>query len=150
MKVEHFEASAAFGPGKNQRNWPRVVLTFHSPVTRGGDGALEIDSGKQLQCYITLNHDMADETPIAYSYSPSGSTIELIDLARTRPSTRLSSRVSSAGSSLSWHPKLTLYRLLVILSTVGLTAAKTATSYLNLAFASITLEWILGVVVFLL
>ena len=93
---------------------------------------------------------MADETPIAYSYSPSGSTIELIDLASARPSTQLSSRVSSVESSLSWHPKLTLYRLLVILSSVGLTAAKTATSYLNLTFASITLEWILGVVVFLL
>jgi len=49
----------------------------------------------------------------------------------------------------SWHPKLTLYRLLVIFSTVGLVAAKGATSYLNLTYASITLEWILSVVVFL-
>ena len=93
---------------------------------------------------------MADGTPIDYPYSPSGSTIELIDLADTRPSTRLSSQVSLAGSSVLWLPKLTLYRLLVIVSTVGLAAAKTATSLLNLTFASITLEWILGVVVFLL
>ena len=87
---------------------------------------------------------------IDYSNSPSGLTIELVDLANTRPSSRPSSPVSSAGSSVSWHPKLTLYRLLVIVSTIGLAVAKTATSYLNLTFASITLEWILGVVVFLL
>jgi len=97
---------------------------------------------------------MVNGRPIDYSHSPSGSTIELLDLASTRPSTRLSSHLPSAGSSLdsnlSWHPKLTLYRLLVIVSTVGLAVAKTATSYLNLTFASITLEWILGVVVFLL
>ncbi|KIM40719.1 hypothetical protein M413DRAFT_166675 [Hebeloma cylindrosporum] len=92
---------------------------------------------------------MASGGPIDYSYSPSGSTIELIDLASNRQSSRLSSRSLSAGSSLSWHPKLTLYRLLVILSTVGLAAAKTATTCLNLTFASITVEWILGVAVFL-
>lgn len=91
---------------------------------------------------------MADGALIDY-YSPSGSTIELIDLAGIRPSSRPSSRIPSA-SSLSWNPKLTLYRLLVILSTVSLAIAKTATSYLNLTFASITLEWILGVVIFLL
>ncbi|KIM40716.1 hypothetical protein M413DRAFT_166659 [Hebeloma cylindrosporum] len=87
--------------------------------------------------------------PLDYSYSPSGSTIELIDLASVPQSSRPSLRISSAGLGLSWHPKLTLYRLLVILSTVGLAAAKTATSYLNLTSASITLEWILGVAVFL-
>ncbi|KIM40722.1 hypothetical protein M413DRAFT_446112 [Hebeloma cylindrosporum] len=81
--------------------------------------------------------------------SPSGSTIELIDLASAPQSSRPSLRISSAESGLSWHPKLTLYRLLVILSSVGLAAAKTATSYLNLTSASITLEWILGVAVFL-
>ncbi|KIM40704.1 hypothetical protein M413DRAFT_166535 [Hebeloma cylindrosporum] len=92
---------------------------------------------------------MAGEAPVDYSYSPSGSTIELIDLASAPQSSRPSSRISSAGTNLSWHPKLTLYRLLVILSTVGLAAAKTATSCLNLTFASITLEWISGVVVFI-
>ena len=95
---------------------------------------------------------MANRASIDYSYSesPSGSTIKLIDLSSTRPSTQLSSRESLAGSSVLWLPKLTLYRLLVIFSTVGLAAAKSATSYLNLTFASITLEWVLGVVVFLL
>ena len=94
---------------------------------------------------------MADGAPIDYSYSPSGLTIELVDLANSRPLSRPASRISSrAGSSLPWHPKLTLYRLLVIVSTVGLAAAKSATSYLNLTFASITIEWALGVVVFLL
>ena len=95
-------------------------------------------------CYSALNHIMANGAPIDYSYSP-------VDPASTRPSTRLSSRISSrAGSSVSWHPKLTLYRLLVIVTTSGLAVAKTATSLLNLNFASITLELILGVVVFLL
>ena len=84
-----------------------------------------------------------------HSYSPSGSTIEVIDLASTHPSTRLSLRVSSTGINVLWLPKLTLYRLLVIFSTAGLAAAKTATSLFNLTFVSITLEWILGVVVFL-
>jgi len=102
-------------------------------------------------CHLTLTHNMAlDGATVGYSYAPSGSSIELIDLATTRPSSRVSSRISSGEPSLSWHPKLTLYRLLVIFSTVGLAAAKTATSLLNLTFASITLEWILGVVVFLL
>jgi len=93
---------------------------------------------------------MADGAAVDSSYSPAGPTIELVDLASTRPSSQPSSRISPAGSSDSWHPKLTLYRLLVIVATVGLAVAKTATSYLNLTFASITLEWILGVVVFLL
>lgn len=92
---------------------------------------------------------MADGATINYS-SPAGPTIELNDLASVRSSSRPSSRISFTRSNLSWHPKLTPYRLLVILSTVGLAVAKTATSYLNLTFASITLEWILGVVVFLL
>ncbi|KIM40712.1 hypothetical protein M413DRAFT_28489 [Hebeloma cylindrosporum] len=92
---------------------------------------------------------MVNGASVDYSYSPSGSTIELIDFASAPQSSRPSLRISSAGSGLSWHPKLTLYRLLVILSTVGLAAAKTATSYLNLTSASITLEWILGVAVFL-
>ena len=76
--------------------------------------------------------------------------MELIDFTSTRPSSRSSSRESTTAADLSWHPKLTLYRLLVILSTVGLAVAKTTASLLNLDFASITLEWILGVVVFLL
>jgi hypothetical protein len=94
--------------------------------------------------YLNPNHNMADGAPIDYSSSsPSGSKIALIDLASTLPSSWPS---SSAGSTPSWHPELTLYRLLVVLSTVGLAVAKTATSYLNFTFASITLEWILGVV----
>jgi hypothetical protein len=93
---------------------------------------------------------MANAAWIDYAYSPSSSTSELIDLASTHHSGQASSEILSPRSNLSWHPKFTLYRLLVILSTVGLAGAKTATSYLNLTFSSITLEWILGVVVFLL
>ena len=75
-------------------------------------------SGSKEICYLTLNYNMADRAPINYSYSSSGSTIELMDLASTRPSSQPSSRISSR-SSPSWHPKLTLYRL-VILSTMCL------------------------------
>lgn len=50
----------------------------------------------------------------------------------------------------SWHPKLSLYRLLVLLATIGLGVAKAVTAYLNFNYASITLEWITGVVVFIL
>jgi len=67
----------------------------------------------------------------------------LLTFASTRQSSRPSSQISSASA------KLALYRLLVTPSTVGLAVAKTATSYLNLIFAAIALEWILGVVVFL-
>jgi len=94
---------------------------------------------------------MADAAQIDYPYySPFSSTSELIELASTHHSGQISSELLSPRSNPSWHPKLTLYRLLVILSTVGLAAAKTATFCYNLTFASITLEWILGVVVFLL
>ena len=101
--------------------------------------ALATDSGQS-----TLNRNMVNGAPID-SYSPSGSTIKLIDFSSTRPSSRPSSQILLSQLSLSWHPKLTLYRLLAIFSTVYLVIAKTATSYLNFTFASIILEWILVV-----
>ncbi|KIM40723.1 hypothetical protein M413DRAFT_166742 [Hebeloma cylindrosporum] len=90
---------------------------------------------------------MVNGTPVDHScsYSAPGSTIDL----DARQSSRPSCVISSKRADPPWHPKLTLYRLLVILSTLGLAAVKTVTSYLDLSFASITLEWILGVVVFL-
>ena len=105
--------------------------------------------GSEELRHLTLSREMPiDGAPI--DYAPSGSTIELIDFANTLLSSSPSPRISPTESNLSWHPKLTVYRLLVILSTVGLAIAKSATSYLDLTSASITLEWILGVVVFLL
>ncbi|KIM40764.1 hypothetical protein M413DRAFT_28531 [Hebeloma cylindrosporum] len=56
---------------------------------------------------------------------------------------------ASADGPPAWHPKLTLYRLLVIFSIIGIGTAKAVTSCLNLAYTSITLEWILSVVLFL-
>ncbi|KAF8148664.1 hypothetical protein B0H34DRAFT_811867 [Crassisporium funariophilum] len=56
----------------------------------------------------------------------------------------------STTTGRAWHPKLTIYRILVITSTLGLAVAKSATSFLKLTSASITIEWILGVVFFLL
>ncbi|KIM40796.1 hypothetical protein M413DRAFT_168201 [Hebeloma cylindrosporum] len=83
-------------------------------------------------------------------YSPSEPTIELVNLQTSRTSIDITTTfLIGAGGPTPWHPKLTLYRLLVILSTVGVGVAKEVTSYLNLTYASITLEWILGVVLFL-
>ena len=84
-----------------------------------------------------------------FEYSPSGSTIELFNFQSSRQSSEITNSWMGADRPPAWHPKLTLYRLLVIFSTIGLGAAKAVTSFLNLTYASITLEWILGVVVFL-
>ncbi|KAF9478428.1 hypothetical protein BDN70DRAFT_921893 [Pholiota conissans] len=81
---------------------------------------------------------------------PTRRSFELFDASATRSRARSSlGNLHSNASTVSWHPKLTLYRLLVITATVGLGIAKAATSYLNFTYASITLEWILGVVVVL-
>jgi len=87
------------------------------------------------------------ENPVG---SPSGSTIELVDFHSSRQSGEITTFSRGGDRPPAWHPKLTLYRLLVIFSTIGLGAAKVVTSFLNLTYASITLEWILSVVVFLM
>jgi len=90
------------------------------------------------------------EPPVGpVAYSPSGSTIELVNFQPSRQPENITN-VHMGGDRLpAWHPKLTLYRLLVIFTTIGLGTAKAVTSYLNLTYSSITLEWILGAVVFL-
>lgn len=81
--------------------------------------------------------------------STSGFTAEVVNFQPSRHPREINNFSLGADRPLAWHPKLTLYRLLVIFSTIGLGAAKAATSYLNLTYASITLEWVLTVVVFL-
>ncbi|CAA7263500.1 unnamed protein product [Cyclocybe aegerita] len=54
-----------------------------------------------------------------------------------------------AVSSLRWFPKLTPYRLVVLSTTIGLGTAKAISSYIGYDTISITLEWISGVVLFL-
>ncbi|KDR72290.1 hypothetical protein GALMADRAFT_213312 [Galerina marginata CBS 339.88] len=49
----------------------------------------------------------------------------------------------------SWHPKLTPFRLLNVLIPVSIASAKTITSLRGDSTAPITLEWISGIVVFL-
>lgn len=49
-----------------------------------------------------------------------------------------------------WHPKLTPYRLTVILTTIGLGTVKLVEVYNGNDTGTTTLEWISGVVVFLL
>ncbi|KAF9008387.1 hypothetical protein BDQ17DRAFT_1539559 [Cyathus striatus] len=49
-----------------------------------------------------------------------------------------------------WHPKLTVYRLLVILTTLGFGVSKAVLSYQGRTIVPITLEWFFGTGVFLL
>ncbi|TFK32257.1 hypothetical protein BDQ12DRAFT_566462, partial [Crucibulum laeve] len=47
------------------------------------------------------------------------------------------------------HPKVTAYRLIVIVLTFGFGLAKAIVTYQGKAIYSVTLEWIFGVVIFL-
>ncbi|TFK31440.1 hypothetical protein BDQ12DRAFT_694141 [Crucibulum laeve] len=53
------------------------------------------------------------------------------------------------SSVLSWHPKLTPYRLCVLSLTISLGTAKAIATYRNESVVPITIEWFSGVVVFL-
>ena len=88
------------------------------------------------------------ENPVEDSLS--GSTIEPVDFYSSRQPGEITTFSRGGDKPPAWHPKLTLYRLLVVFSTIGLGTAKVATSCLDLTYASITLEWILSVVVFLM
>jgi hypothetical protein len=49
-----------------------------------------------------------------------------------------------------WHPKITIYRLVVLLTTVCLGVGKAITSARGVVVVPVTLEWVSGVVVFVL
>jgi len=49
-----------------------------------------------------------------------------------------------------WHPKLTPFRLLTLGTTIALGTAKAVESYKQVTYVSVTLEWVLGVVAFLM
>jgi hypothetical protein len=51
---------------------------------------------------------------------------------------------------MNWHPRITLYRLTVILSTIGFGTAKAVYVYQGREFVSITIDWIMGVVIYLM
>ncbi|KDR79688.1 hypothetical protein GALMADRAFT_44522, partial [Galerina marginata CBS 339.88] len=48
------------------------------------------------------------------------------------------------------HPKLSPYRLVVLSTMIGVGTAKAVLTQRGLTFASITMEWIAGTVIFLL
>lgn len=48
------------------------------------------------------------------------------------------------------HPQLTVYRALVVFSTFGFSTAKAILTYRGKTIASITVEWIFAVVIFLM
>ena len=55
---------------------------------------------------------------------------------------------STNTSPWMWHPKLTVARLLIVVSTLGLGTAKAITSFHGDTIAPIALEWVAGVIVF--
>ncbi|KDR71381.1 hypothetical protein GALMADRAFT_159537 [Galerina marginata CBS 339.88] len=67
---------------------------------------------------------------------------------------RLTTEPESSGSRnptlSSWHPKITPYRAIVLTSTVGFGTAKGVLAQRGSTIASITVEWLLGTVIFLL
>ena len=53
-------------------------------------------------------------------------------------------------SNSRWHPKITVYRLLIISTTISLGSAKAAATFHGKSYVSITIEWVAGVAVFCL
>ena len=49
-----------------------------------------------------------------------------------------------------WHPKITLFRLLTLGTTIALGTAKAVETYKQVTYVSVTLEWVLGVAAFLM
>ncbi|KDQ50622.1 hypothetical protein JAAARDRAFT_186087 [Jaapia argillacea MUCL 33604] len=62
-------------------------------------------------------------------------------------STPVQSTLGSSHISISWHPRLTGYRFLVISSTAGFGISKAVAAYRGESVASTTLEWTFSVVV---
>ncbi|KAF9480741.1 hypothetical protein BDN70DRAFT_877179 [Pholiota conissans] len=72
--------------------------------------------------------------------------IELIELDGHAPS---SSIFHHSSSSETWHPKVTPYRLITLLTTICLGTAKAVAVQEGSQNEPITLEWVTGIVVFL-
>jgi hypothetical protein len=54
----------------------------------------------------------------------------------------------ASNSNSRWHPKITVYRLLVISTTISLGSAKAVETFYGKSYVSTTIEWIAGVAVF--
>ncbi|KIK00152.1 hypothetical protein K443DRAFT_679419 [Laccaria amethystina LaAM-08-1] len=57
---------------------------------------------------------------------------------------------SPDNDPVRWHPKITIYRLLVLLTTICLGVGKAITSARGAVLVPVTLEWVSGVAVFIL
>jgi hypothetical protein len=53
-----------------------------------------------------------------------------------------------SNSNSRWHPKITVYRLLIISTTISLGSAKAIETFYGKSYVSTTIEWIAGVAVF--
>ena len=58
--------------------------------------------------------------------------------------------VEISNSDPRWHPKITVYRLLVISTTISLGSTKAVETFYGKSYISTTIEWIAGVAVFCL
>ena len=56
----------------------------------------------------------------------------------------------ASNSRSRWHPKITLYRFLVISTTISLKSEKAVETFYGKSYVSTTIEWIAGVAVFTL
>ena len=54
------------------------------------------------------------------------------------------------NSNSRWHPKITVYRLLIISTTISLGSAKAIATFHGKSYISTTIEWVAGVAVFCL
>ncbi|KDR80971.1 hypothetical protein GALMADRAFT_91662 [Galerina marginata CBS 339.88] len=58
-------------------------------------------------------------------------------------------RIAEENLQPRWHPKITIYRLLMLSTTLGFGTAKVITAYQQKSYVSTTIEWVSGVAVFL-
>jgi len=72
-------------------------------------------------------------------------SVELTDLSIFE-----SAPAQVSNSDSRWHPKITLYRLSFISTTICLGSAKAVETSHGKSYVSTTIEWIAGVVVFIL
>jgi hypothetical protein len=69
-------------------------------------------------------------------------------LLKEPTSTQISDESNSSSNSNSrWQPKVTVYRLLVISTTISLGSAKAVAVFYGKSYVSTTIEWIAGVAV---
>jgi p-aminobenzoyl-glutamate transporter AbgT len=89
---------------------------------------------------------MADSYPILLK--PIGDPSVFTSVLEQHPLEALSAEFSNSNSG--WHPNITVYRFLIISTTISLGSAKAIATLHGKSYISITIEWVAGVAVFCL